>query len=142
MIKWNARESDVFDTVFKWINAVEQGKRRYFVDDVQTTGNGYTFKITHGDQSMKFFVYEDGVSVYVHELKYGCCCTTRVLFDCELSHDTQERIWNFAVNLYNKYQMPNNPNEEMELSEKLMPWGCFATVLFGVVAVMCILWKV
>lgn len=140
MITWNERESDVFDTAFKWINAVEQGKSRYYVDDVQTTGNGYTFKITHGDQSMSFFVYEEGFSVYVHELKYGCCCTTRVLFDCELSRDTQEKIWNFAVNLY-EHKMSNNPNEEMEWNITVMLWGCFVAVLLGAVGIMYILWK-
>lgn len=134
------RENDLLDKALKWIDAVESGKRKYNVDDIQTVSDGYTFQIIHGSKSMRFFVYEKGISVYLHEIKYDCCCTTQVLFNQELSDDNQEKVWNFAVNLY-EHKMSNNPNEEMEWNITVMLWGCFVTVLLGVVGIMYVLWK-
>lgn len=85
-------------------------------------------------------MYAKSISVFLHEIKYDCCCTTQVLFNQELlNYANQEKVWNFAVNLYNR--IPYNTNEEMELSEKLMLWGFFVTVLLGFVACMCVLLK-
>lgn len=128
---------DILSKALGWIDAVESGKKGYYAYDIQTVSDGYTFQIIHGSKSMRFFVYEEGISVYLHENKYDCCCTTQVLFNQELSDDNQEKVWNFAVNLYNRIP----PNEEMELSEKLMLWGCFITVLLGFAACMYVLLK-
>ena len=132
------REHDLLDKALKWIDAVESGKSGYDVDDIQTVSGGYTFQIIHGKKSMRFFVYAKSISVYLHEIKYDCCCTTQVLFNQELlKYANQEKVWNFAVNLYNRIP----PNEEMEWNIAVMLWGCFATVLLGVVGIMYILWK-
>lgn len=135
------RDSEFLDKALKWIDAVESGKSKYYVDDIQTFSDGYTFQIIHGSKSMRFFVYAKSISVYLNEIKYDCCCTTQVLFNQELlNYANQEKVWNFAVNLYER-KMSNNRDEEMELSEKVMLWGCFATVLLGAVACMFVLWK-
>jgi hypothetical protein len=135
------REHELLNKALKWIDAVESGKRKYDVDDIQTVSGGYTFQIIHGSKSMRFFVYAKSISVYLHEIKYDYCCTTQVLFNQELlNYANQEKVWNFAVNLYER-KMSNNPNEEMELSEKLMLWGFFITVLLGAVGIMYVLWK-
>lgn len=135
------REHDLLDKALKWIDAVESGKRKYNVDDIQTVSGGYTFQIIHGSKSMRFFVYAESISVYLHETKYDCCCTTQVLFNQELlNYANQEKVWNFAVNLY-EHKMSNNPNEEMEWNITVMLWGCFVAVLLGVVGIMYILWK-
>lgn len=130
---------DILSKALGWIDAVESGKKGYYANDIQTVSDGYTFQIIHGTKSMRFFVYEEGISVYLHENKYDCCCTTQVLFNQELSDDNQEKVWNFALNLYDGILY--NPGEEMELSEKMMLWGCFVTVLLGVVACMYVLCK-
>lgn len=135
------REHKLLDKALKWIDAVESGKSGYDVDDIQTVSGGYTFQIIHGSKSMRLFVYAKSISVYLHEIKYDCCCTTQVLFNQELlNYANQEKVWNFAVNLYER-KMSNNPNEEMEWNEKVMLWGCFVTVLLGAVAIMYVLWK-
>lgn len=135
------RDSEFLDKALKWIDAVESGKSGYYVDDIQTVSDGYTFQIIHGSKSMRFFVYAKSISVFLHEIKYDCCCTTQVLFNQELlNYANQEKVWNFAVNLYER-KMSNNPNEEMEWNEKVMLWGCFAAVLLGVVGIMYVLWK-
>lgn len=56
-----------------------------------------------------------------------------------MSDDNQEKVWNFALNLYDGILY--NPGEEMELSEKMMLWGFFITVLLGFVACMYVLCK-
>ncbi len=106
------REYELLDKALKWIDAVESGKSGYDVDDIQTVSGGYTFQIIHGSQSMRLFVYAKSISVYLHEIKYDCCCTTQVLFNQELSDDNQEKVWNFALNLYDGILY--NPGEEME----------------------------
>ena len=132
---------DILSKALGWIDAVESGKKGYYANDIQTVSDGYTFQIIHGTKSMRFFVYEERISVYLHENKYYCCCTTQVLFNQELlNYANQEKVWNFAVNLYER-KMSNNHNEEMEWNEKVMLWGCFATVLLGAVAIMYVLWK-
>lgn len=132
---------DILSKALGWIDAVESGKKGYYANDIQTVSGGYTFQIIHGTKSMRFFVYEEGISVYLHENKYDCCCTTQVLFNQELlNYANQEKVWNFAVNLYER-KMSNNCDEEMEWNEKVMLWGCFAAVLLGAVACMCVLWK-
>lgn len=132
---------DILSKALGWIDAVESGKKGYYANDIQTVSGGYTFQIIHGSKSMRFFVYAESISVYLHEIKYDCCCTTQVLFNQELlNYANQEKVWDFAVNLY-KRKMSNNLNEEMEWNEKVMLWGCFVTVLLGAVACMCVLWK-
>lgn len=132
---------DILSKALGWIDAVESGKKGYYANDIQTVSDGYTFQIIHGSKSMRFFVYEEGISVYLHENKYDCCCTTQVLFNQELlNYANQEKVWNFAVNLYER-KMSNNTNEEMEWNITVMIWGCFVTVLLGVVGIMYILWK-
>lgn len=134
------RDSEFLDKALKWIDAVESGKSKYYVDDIQTVSDGYTFQIIHGSKSMRFFVYAKSISVYLHEIKYDCYCTTQVLFNQELlNYANQEKVWNFALNLYDGILY--NPGEEMELSEKMMLWGFFITVLLGAVAIMYVLWK-
>ena len=134
------RDSEFLDKALKWIDAVESGKSGYYVDDIQTVSDGYTFQIIHGSKSMRFFVYAKSISVFLHEIKYDCCCTTQVLFNQQLlNYANQEKVWNFAVNLYDGILY--NPGEEMELSEKMMLWGCFITVLLGFVACMYVLVK-
>lgn len=123
---------DILSKALGWIDAVESGKKGYYANDIQTVSDGYTFQIIHGSKSMRFFVYEEGISVYLHENK-------QVLFNQELSDDNQEKVWNFALNLYDGILY--NHGEKMELSEKMMLWGCFVTVLLGVVACMYVLWK-
>ena len=135
------RDSEFLDKALKWIDAVESGKSKYYVDDIQTVSDGYTFQIIHGSKSMSFFVYAKSISVYLHEIKYGCCCTTQVLFNQELlNYANQEKVWNFAVNLYER-KMSNNLDEEMEWNITVMLWGCFAAVLLGAVGIMYVLWK-
>lgn len=131
---------DILSKALGWIDAVESGKKGYYANDIQTVSDGYTFQIIHGSKSMRFFVYAKSISVFLHEIKYDCCCTTQVLFNQELSDANREKVWNFAVNLYER-KMSNNPNEEMEWNEKVMLWGCFAAVLLGVVGIMYVLWK-
>lgn len=130
---------DILSKALGWIDAVESGKKGYYANDIQTVSDGYTFQIIHGSKSMRLFVYEEGISVYLHENKYDCCCTTQVLFNQELSDDNQEKVWNFALNLYDGILY--NPGEKMELSEKMMLWGCFITVLLGFAACMYVLVK-
>lgn len=135
------RDSEFLNKALKWIDAVESGKSGYYVDDIQTVSDGYTFQIIHGSKSMRFFVYAKSISVFLHETKYDCCCTTQVLFNQELlNYANQEKVWNFAVNLYER-KMSNNLNEEMEWNITVMLWGCFATVLLGAVSIMFVLWK-
>lgn len=135
------RDSEFLNKALKWIDAVESGKSKYYVDDIQTVSDGYTFQIIHGSKSMRFFVYAKSISVFLHEIKYDCCCTTQVLFNQELlNYANQEKVWNFAVNLYER-KMSNNLNEEMEWNITVMLWGCFAAVLLGAVAIMYVLWK-
>lgn len=135
------REYKFLDKALKWIDAVESGKSEYYVDDIQTVSDGYTFQIIHGSKSMRFFVYAKSISVFLHEIKYDCCCTTHVLFNQQLlNYANQEKVWNFAVNLYER-KMSNNLNEEMEWNITVMLWGCFATVLLGAVSIMFVLWK-
>ena len=135
------RDSEFLDKALKWIDAVESGKSGYYVDDIQTVSDGYTFQIIHGSKSMRFFVYAKSISVFLHEIKYDCCCTTQVLFNQELlNYANQEKVWNFAVNLYER-KMSNNLDEEMEWNITVMLWGCFATVLLGAVSIMFVLWK-
>ena len=135
------RDSEFLDKALKWIDAVESGKSGYYVDDIQTVSDGYTFQIIHGSKSMRFFVYAKSISVFLHEIKYDCCCTTQVLFNQELlNYANQEKVWNFAVNLYER-KMSNNLDEEMEWNITVMLWGCFAAVLLGAVGIMYVLWK-
>lgn len=135
------RDSEFLDKALKWIDAVESGKSKYYVDDIQTVSDGYTFQIIHGSKSMRFFVYAKSISVFLHETKYDCCCTTQVLFNQELlNYANQEKVWNFAVNLYER-KMSNNLDEEMEWNITVMLWGCFAAVLLGAVGIMYVLWK-
>ena len=135
------RDSEFLDKALKWIDAVESGKSEYYVDDIQTVSDGYTFQIIHGSKSMRFFVYAKSISVFLHEIKYDCCCTTQVLFNQELlNYANQEKVWNFAVNLYER-KMSNNLDEEMEWNITVMLWGCFAAVLLGAVGIMYVLWK-
>nr|DAH64046.1 MAG TPA: hypothetical protein [Caudoviricetes sp.] len=135
------RDSEFLDKALKWIDAVESGKSGYYVDDIQTVSDGYTFQIIHGSKSMRFFVYAKSISVFLHEIKYDCCCTTQVLFNQELlNYANQEKVWNFAVNLYER-KMSNSLNEEMEWNITVMLWGCFVTVLLGAVGIVYVLWK-
>lgn len=135
------RDSEFLDKALKWIDAVESGKSGYYVDDIQTVSDGYTFQIIHGSKSMRFFVYAKSISVFLHETKYDCCCTTQVLFNQELlNYANQEKVWNFAVNLYER-KMSNNLDEEMEWNITVMLCGCFAAVLLGAVGIMYVLWK-
>lgn len=135
------RDSEFLNKALKWIDAVESGKSKYYVDDIQTVSDGYTFQIIHGSKSMRFFVYAKSISVFLHETKYDCCCTTQVLFNQELlNYANQEKVWNFAVNLYER-KMSNNLDEEMEWNITVMLWGCFAAVLLGAVGIMYVLWK-
>ena len=48
------RDFELLDKALKWIDAVESGKSKYYVDDIQTVSGGYTFQIIHGSKSMRF----------------------------------------------------------------------------------------
>ena len=61
------REHELLNKALKWIDAVESGKRKYDVDDIQTGSGGYTCQLIHGSKSMWFFLYVTSISVYNHE---------------------------------------------------------------------------